>query len=166
MKFFQQIIKKSIKKIFTTKIPISEKGFSLIEILIALTLLGIAGTFVAGKFFEQLVQGQIDSTKIQMNELKSRLKEFRRKCGAYPTTDQGLEALVSKPSGGRECKNYPPEGFIDGEVPNDPWDEPFNYESDGRKIEIWSYGPDNAEGGEDNDADIYLNAKKKSNADD
>lgn len=136
-------------------------GFSLIEILIALTLLGIAGTFVAGKIFDQLTEGQIKSANIQMKSLKAVLQDYRRKCGMYPTTDQGLEALIAKPSGGRECKNYPPEGFMDAEeVPRDPWDEDFYYESDGRKFNIWSLGPDRAEGGEGSDADIYLNKKK------
>lgn len=137
-------------------------GFSLIEILIALTLLGLAGTFVAGKIFDSLYEGQVKSTRIQMSAVSQRLKEFRRKCGYYPTTDQGLEALVSKPTSGRECRDYPPSGFIDGdEVPRDPWDEDFVYTSDGKKFEISSYGQDREEGGEDKDADIPLRKKKK-----
>lgn len=140
----------------------SQKGFSLVEILVALTLLGLAGTFVAGKIFQSLHDGQVQSTRIQMNGLKARLKEFRRKCHTYPSSDQGLEALITKPTGGRECKNYPPEGFIDGdEVPRDPWDNDFIYESDGKKFNITSPGPDGEEGGEGNDADISLNEKKK-----
>ncbi len=136
-------------------------GFSLIEILIALTLLGIAGTFVAGKIFDQLTEGQRKSANIQMKSLKSVLQDYRRKCGTYPTTDQGLEALIQKPSGGKECKNYPPEGFMDAaEVPRDPWDEEFFYESDGRSFNIWTYGPDRTEGGEGTDEDMHLNKKK------
>ncbi len=118
-------------------------GFSLIEILIALTLLGIAGTFVASKIFEQLTEGQIQSTKIQMTSFKNILADYRRKCGLYPSTDQGLEALIQKPSGGKECKNYPADGFMQEEIiPNDPWEEPYLYESDGKKFKIISYGPD------------------------
>lgn len=136
-------------------------GFSLIEILIALTLLGIAGTFVAGQIFKQLTEGQIKSTHIQMGNFKSILQDYRRKCGRYPTTDQGLDALIAKPTGGKECKNYPPDGFMDAEeVPRDPWDEEFFYESNGKKFNIWSYGPDREEGGEGTDEDIYLNKKK------
>lgn len=143
----------------------SQRGFSLIEILIALTLLGIAGAFVAGKVFDQLYEGEVKSARIQMQNLEARLKEFRRKCGFYPTTEQGLEALVTKPSGGRECKDYPPNGFIDdSQVPKDPWNNDFIYESDGKAVNIISYGPDGEPGGEGNDVDIYLRGGPKAEA--
>jgi general secretion pathway protein G len=139
----------------------NQQGFSLIEILIALTLLAVVGTFVGGKFFESLEEGKIKSTKIQMSNLDSRLKDFRRKCGFYPSSEQGLEALVTKPSGGRECKDYPATGFIDGEViPKDPWENDFIYESDGKTFNITSYGPDGEAGGEGNNADISFRNPK------
>lgn len=139
----------------------NQKGFSLIEILIALTLLAVAGTFVAGKFFENLHEGKVSSTKIQMSNLDARLKEFRRKCNFYPTSEQGLDALVTKPTSGRECKDYPASGFIEGEqVPKDPWDNDFSYDSDGKTFNIMSYGADGEQGGEGQDADIYLRAAK------
>jgi len=143
------------------KVTSSQSGFSLIEILIALALLAGAGTFVAGKIFDQLYEGQVESTKIQMSSLADRLKEFRRHCGSYPTTEQGLNALIEKPAGGRDCKRYNPGGYIEGgQLPKDPWDEDFIYESDGRKFNMFSLGQDRAEGGEDKDADIYLYDKK------
>jgi general secretion pathway protein G len=133
----------------------SQKGMSLIEILIALTLLGLAGTFVAGKVTESLAEGQVQTAKIQIRSISERLKEFRRDCNFIPTTDQGLDALVEKPTGGRECKRYAPGGYIDGgKVPLDPWDGEYIYESDGKTFTILSYGADNAEGGEGADADI------------
>ncbi|MBT5095329.1 MAG: hypothetical protein HOM21_13850, partial [Halobacteriovoraceae bacterium] len=74
---------------------------------------------------------------------------------------QGLQALVQKPTGGKECKDYPPNGFLEDEnVPLDPWDGEYVYESDGKTFNIFSYGPDNEEGGEGTDADIYLKEKK------
>lgn len=147
-------------KFLTKALKQSQKGFSLIEILIALTLLAIAGTFVVGQFMDSLYEGQVKSTKIQMSNLEGLLKEFRRKCNFYPTSEQGLEALVTKPTSGRECKDYPPNGFIDGDLPKDPWDNDFVYESDGRSYNIFSYGADAEPGGEGNDADIYLRAPK------
>ncbi len=138
-------------------------GFSLMEILIALTLLGLAGSFVAGKVFDSLQEGRISSTKIQMGNLAERLKDFRRKCNFYPTQDQGLEALIKKP-GGRECKDYPPTGFLDDKIPQDPWNNDFIFESDGQTFNICSNGADGAPGGEGSDADICLNEKKGSAA--
>jgi general secretion pathway protein G len=138
------------------KILKSQAGMSLIEILIALTLMGIAGTFVAGKVYENLQDGQVQAAKIQIKSLSDRLKEFRRDCNFLPLTDQGLDALIEKPTGGRECKRYAPTGYIEGgKVPVDPWDGEYIYESsDGKTFTITSLGADNAEGGEGADADI------------
>jgi general secretion pathway protein G len=137
------------------KIMKSQAGMSLIEILIALTLLALAGTFVGGRVFEQLQEGKVSSAKIQIKSIADRLKEFRRDCNYLPTSDMGLDALVNKPEGGRECKRYAPGGYIEGgKVPLDPWDNEFIYESDGKTFEIKSLGADNAEGGEESDADI------------
>lgn len=133
----------------------SQAGMSLIEILIALTLLALAGTFVGGKVFEQLQEGKVSSARIQIKSLADRLKEFRRDCNFLPTTDMGLDALINKPEGGRECKRYAPGGYIEGgKVPLDPWDTEFIYESDGKTFTIKSLGADNAEDGEGPDADI------------
>ncbi len=139
----------------TKKILSSQQGMSLIEILIALTLLALAGTFVGGRVFENLQEGKVQTAKIQIKSLSDRLKEFRRDCNTLPTTDQGLDALIEKPTGGRECKRYAPGGYIDGgKIPLDPWDAEYIYESDGRSFTIISLGADNAEGGEGVDADI------------
>jgi general secretion pathway protein G len=139
----------------------SARGFSLIEILIALTLLGIAGTFVMGKIFDKLHEGQVQAAKVQMGNFAKTLKDFRRKCNFYPTTEQGLQALLEKPTEGRECKRYPSGGFLDsatGSVPQDPWDCDYNYKLEGKKkVILWSLGPDCEEGGEGKDADVYLN---------
>lgn len=137
------------------KILASQSGMSLIEILIALTLLGLAGTFVASKVTERLAEGQVQTAKIQIRSISERLKEFRRDCNFIPTTDQGLDALVEKPTGGRECKRYAPGGYIEGgKIPLDPWDGEYIYESDGKTFTIISLGSDNAEGGEGAEADI------------
>jgi len=134
---------------------LSQAGMSIIEILIALTLLGLAGTFVVGQVYDNLKEGEIKSAKIQIKGLGDRLKEFRRDCGFYPDTEQGLDALVNKPTNGRECKRYAPNGYIDGgKLPDDPWGAPFVYESNGTDYTIISYGNDNAEGGEGADADL------------
>jgi general secretion pathway protein G len=148
---------------FTKALIKNQKGFSLLEILIALTILVGAGAFVAGRMADTLDEGKIKSTQIQMSGLDARMKDFRRRCGFYPTTEQGLEALMTKPTGGRECKDYPVNGFIEGEsLPQDAFGNDFIYESDGKTFNIYSHGSDGEAGGEGVDADIYLKAKGKS----
>ncbi len=136
----------------------SESGMSLIEILIVITLIAVAGSFVASKVFDRLQEGNQMAAKAQINGLKSMLEDYRRLCNNYPTSDQNLEALVSKPSSGPECPNYPASGFItDGKVPKDPWTNPYIYESDGKKYVITSLGQDGKENGEGYDKDIKSN---------
>ncbi len=137
----------------------STRGFSLVEILIALTLLALAGTFVVGKVFEKFEEGRNSAAEILIQTLAQRVQEYRLSCDAYPTSDQGLEALVRKPSGGKECRRYPPGGFIDkGEVPLDPWENEFVYQSDGMTFDIVSPGRD----GEVNTGDDIAYQKKRS----
>ena len=151
---------RNFKLFFNESIKESQKGMSLIEILIAITLIALMGTFIAGKVFDQLHEGKVKTATIQMKAFESQLKEFRRKCYFYPTSDQGLDALINKPSGGRECKNYPNGGFIEGgEIPLDPWENEYVYTSDGKTVNIVSYGEDGIEGGEENEADISLRKK-------
>ena len=140
----------------TTKLILSsQRGMSLIEILIALTLLAVGGTMVTTTVLDRLDEGNVTATTTQIRNLGSILLDYKRKCGRYPTSDQGLQALVEKPSGGKECRRYPANGFIEnGKVPDDAWENPFYYESDGRKYTIISYGTDLEEGGEVADADI------------
>lgn len=130
-------------------------GFSLVEILVGLTLLALAAAFIGTQVFDRLEEGRVTSTKIQMQSLGQILEDYRRICFNYPSTDQGLEALIAKPTGGAECKAYPENGFIKGnKVPTDAWDRPFFYESDGQKYRISSLGRDGAEGGTGSAADI------------
>lgn len=133
----------------------SQVGMSLVEILIAITLLGVVGTIVVSNVIDSLREGETESVKIQISSLGKILLDYKRKCGTFPTADQGLEALVEAPTSGRECKRYPPNGFIqDGNIPQDPWGNDYLYESDGRTYTITSLGVDGLEGGDGWDADI------------
>ncbi len=136
----------------------SQRGMSLVEILIAITLLGVVGTIVVSNVLDNLREGEVNSTKIQIKSIGNILLDYKRKCGLYPTSDQGLDALVAPPTSGRECKRYPPNGFVkDGKIPQDPWGNDFIYESDGRTYTIISLGVDGIEGGEGYDADLNSN---------
>lgn len=147
-----------LKKYAIFKTAMNAKGFSLMEILIAVALLGIIGAVVGGKLFDLQREGQKNSTIVQMQALSDQLKQFKRHCFQYPTTDQGLEALVSKPTTGKECKRYAPNGYLDGSVPKDAWDSDFIYSSDGKTFTIQSVGDDQTEGTED---DIFYPTDNK-----
>lgn len=132
----------------------AESGFSLIEMLIVIALMAMVGTFVATNLFRRYDEAKVNATKVQIRQLGVILDDFRRVCGFYPLTGDGLQALITKPSS-RECKNYDPEGFIkDKHVPKDAWDNDFFYESDGSKYIMRSFGADKKEGGDGFDKDI------------
>lgn len=130
-------------------------GFSLVEIMIVMTLLGLIGTFAVTNFMKSQEEGKRRGAKILIQQLKTALDDFFRTCNHYPNTAQGLQALIAKP-GDEQCKDYDPNGYIAGKkVPKDPWDHDFIYLcDDGRHFVLKSLGPDNKEGGEGNDKDI------------
>lgn len=147
-------MKNTFGKILSSTAKIGEAGFTLMEMLIVIALIGMVGSFVAVKVMRSYDQAKVDSTKIQMKQLGTILEDFRRVCGFYPTTEMGLDALVHKEAlAGRECKNYDPEGFVK-RVPKDAWDHDFSYMSDGNKFTIKSLGADGQEGGEGFNKDI------------
>ncbi len=126
----------------------SSKGFTLIELLIVIAIIGLIGTLVATNVMSRFEEAKVKSAKIQIQQLGVVLDDFRRVCNFYPTTEQGLEALIKAPIG-RECKNYDPEGFLKGgKVPKDPWGNDYMYESEGNKYVIKSWGP-NGQGTQD-----------------
>jgi len=132
----------------------TKSGFSLIEMLIVIALMALVGTFVATNVMRKFDLAKVDAARIQIKQLGVILDDFRRVCGFYPTTEQGLDALIKAPAG-RECKNYDPEGFIkDKKVPKDPWNNDFIYESDGTKYVLKSLGRDGKVSGSDTDSDI------------
>lgn len=138
----------------------SQRGFSLIEIMIVIALIAVAGTFVTGQLIARLDEGNQSAAKTQINNFRSLLEDYRRYCNSYPTTNQGLDALVAKPTGAPECPNYPASAFIQqGKVPNDPWNNPYIYESpdEGRTYVITSLGKDGREAGEGFDKDLKSN---------
>lgn len=135
----------------------NQRGMTLIEILAVLTLLGLISTFLINKIGGKMDEGKIEATRIAMQTLGGSLEDFKRHCNRYPTTEEGLKALVEKPAGQPECKRYRPGGYTnDGKLPVDAWEQPIVYKSpdNGRSYEIMSYGTDMAEGGEGYAADI------------
>jgi len=130
-------------------------GFTLVEIMLVLALLGLIMTLVGPRIVGALFSGQSKAVKIQIKQIESYLDRYQLDCNFYPTTEQGLVALIEKPSSGRGCPNYSPSGYMPGKkVPQDPWGNDYVYESDGLNFTLKSLGKDGAEGGEGENADI------------
>ena len=130
----------------------SESGFTLTEMMIVVAIIGLLGTIIAKNLMGRLDEAKKETAKVHIRQISAALDDFRRVCGAYPSTEQGLDALSKLPSG-VECPNYDPEGFMK-KVPQDPWGKPYMYESDGQKFKISSFGSDRQAGGTGNAADI------------
>lgn len=137
---------------------LGQKGMTLIEIMVVITILGLIATVVTVNVLDRLDQAKVETTKTQMRGLESALDNYRRDNGVYPSTEQGLKALVEKPTIGRVPKRYPKNGYLKGgKVPKDAFDCEFIYYSPGiygHDYEIMSLGRDCQEGGEDVDEDI------------
>ena len=133
----------------------SQKGFSLIEIMIVITLIGMIAAFAIQNFVARQQEGYRKGAKVQMQQIKTVLDDYFRICSSYPSTAQGgLESLVAGPSDG-SCKDYNATTATLKKVPKDPWGSDFVYISDdGRKFVLKSLGADKKEGGEGNDKDI------------
>jgi general secretion pathway protein G len=131
----------------------SESGFTLIELMVVILIIGLLATIVV-----QNLRGATDKAKrikaeADISSFKTALDRYYLDNGSYPTTDQGLPALVSAPTTGKVPQDYPDGGYIE-KIPNDPWNNPYVYQSDGNSYVLKSYGADGVEGGVGKDADI------------
>ncbi|MBA7605889.1 hypothetical protein ES703_13024 [subsurface metagenome] len=144
---------------------LTSNGFTLIELMIVIVILAILATIVVPKFMGREEQAKRTATIIQIKNFEGALKLFKLDNGFYPSTEQGLKALIEKPTTGREVKNWKEGGYLEAkEIPLDTWGNPYVYLSPGvhnKEYDIVSYGADGAEGGEGNDADIQSWALEK-----
>lgn len=133
-----------------TRVHPVHRGFTLVELLVVLVILTLLAGLVGPRFLNQLGGAKSKTAAVQIADLEKGLDLFKLDIGRYPTTDEGLAALVKAPSG-LPSWNGP---YIKGEVPQDPWGRPYRYTAQGGKVEIVSFGADGAPGGEGEDADI------------
>jgi len=129
--------------------PTTAAGFTLIEILVVMAIIGMLAVMVAPNIFNQQAGAQRDAALSQISALEAALDTYRLDVGQYPDS---LEGLVENDSG-RAVWNGP---YLRREVPLDPWGNEYVYDSDGRGFTLVSYGPDGERGGEGDDADIGL----------
>jgi len=133
-------------------------GFTFIELMAVIVVLSILAMIVMPRIFGRVEETKITAAKVQIKNLESALRLFYLDNGFYPSTEQGLGALVEKPSTGRIPTNWREGGYLEKkEVPKDPWQHDYIYLSPGRNnedYEIICHGRDGKEGGEGPDADI------------
>jgi general secretion pathway protein G len=128
-----------------------EKGFTLIELLIVMIILGLLAALVAPKLFQKVGSSKQKAAKAQIALFESALDAFRLDVGRYPTTEEGLQALVKNPGLPKWDGPYLPKG-----VPKDPWGNDYVYKCPGEhgEYDLYSLGADGKEGGEGENADI------------
>lgn len=128
-----------------TKAITDERGMTLIEIMIVIAIIAGLMAVLGNQATQMLNKSRVSNTKIQIKELGKQLEAYNLGCNSYPTTDQGLQALVQSP--GESCPNWGPEPYLK-KVPKDSWSRNFLYESDGSTFVIRSLGKDGKEGGD------------------
>ena len=131
----------------------SQGGFTLIELMVVILIIGLLATIVV-----QNLKGATDKAKkikaqADISAIKTALDRYYLDSSSYPSSDQGLAALVSAPQNGKIPADYPTGGYIE-KIPSDPWGNPYVYQSDGDTYLLKSYGADGVEGGTGKNADI------------
>jgi len=136
-----------------TKTPRRHGGFTLIELLVVLMILGLLAGLVGPRVLNYLGGAKTDTAGLQIAELGAGLDLFYLEVGRYPTTEEGLAALVQEPTG---SSNWHGPYLKKSKVPDDPWGQSFHYESPGKNAEydLFSLGRDSTDGGDGEDADI------------
>jgi len=134
-------------------------GFTLIEIMAVVLIIGLLSTIVGAAVFRQVDRARVTAARAQLSSLEGVLELYRMDNAKFPSTEQGLLALVEAPTVDPLPRNYPEGGYLkDGKLPTDPWGEPYHYEMPGannpHSFDLWSFGADAAPGGEGVDADI------------
>ena len=127
------------------------RGFTLVELLVVMVIVGLLVALVGPKVFPKLGKGKQAAARAQVELLGQTLDHFRLDVGRYPTTQEGLAALVTNPG----AQNW--EGpYLKKALPNDPWGKPYQYQSPGShgEFDIYSYGRDGTPGGEGEDKDV------------
>jgi len=144
-----------IRRIFEVIMRNRQSGFTLIEIMVVVVILAVLGALVVPKILENVDKARVTRAASDIRAIETALDLYRLDNFKYPTTEQGLQALVKQPAD-PSITNYRSEGYLPS-LPKDPWNQEYHYASpgpDGRQYEITTYGKDGKPGGEGYDADI------------
>lgn len=131
------------------------RGFTLIEIMVVVVIIGVLGALIVPKLMGRTDEARITAARQDIATLMQALKLYRLDNHRYPTTEQGLSALIAQPTAGPPANGWKAGGYIE-KLPKDPWGNPYQMLSPGVKgeIDVFSYGADGQPGGSGNDADI------------
>jgi general secretion pathway protein G len=129
------------------------RGFTLIELLVVLVILGLLGSIVGPRVMKYLSKAKTDSARLQIQDFAATLDHYKLELGRYPTTDEGLKALVEQPS---NAEGWNGPYLKKKEVPKDPWGNEYSYRFPGQhgEFDLYSLGADNAEGGDGENKDV------------
>lgn len=138
-------------------------GFTLIELMVVLVILGLLAGLVGPQLFGRIDTSKVKTAETQIKMLRGALQAYRLDVGRYPTTAEGLAALVRPPA---EAADFWSGPYLDGEVPEDPWNAPYRYLHPADNLQgfaLYSLGADSQDGGEGTDADVgYLPTEAQS----
>ena len=135
----------------------NQRGFTLIELMVVIVILGILAGLIIPRIMGRPEEARRMKARVQIESIETALKLYKLDNGSYPSTEQGLQALVEAPSVGQLPKAWRDGGYLEkGRVPKDPWDNEFIYLSPGANsdFDLISYGADGEPGGEDKDKDV------------
>jgi general secretion pathway protein G len=132
-----------------------QRGFTLLEVMVVVIILGVLAALVVPKIISRPDEARAIAAKQDVASLMQALKLYRLDNQRYPSTEQGLQALVARPGSGPPASNWKAGGYLE-RLPNDPWGHPYQYLNPGVRgeLDVFSMGADGAPGGEGNDADI------------
>lgn len=127
-------------------------AFTLIELLVVVAIIGLLAGYVGPKYFGQLGKAEVKAARAQIDAIEKALDQYRLDVGRYPTNEQGLNALISQPTGVSKWAGP----YLKKGLPLDPWNKPYLYKSPGQHgdVDVFSYGRDGTPGGTGEDADV------------
>lgn len=135
----------------------NNRGFSFLELMVVIVILGILAMYIAPKFMGRTDEARMKMARVQIEGLGTALDLYKLDNGFYPSTEQGLQSLIEQPQSGRIPKNWRKGGYLKkGKVPKDPWQNDYVYQAPGAHgdYDLICFGADGASGGEDENKDI------------